>query len=450
MSQFTQFLPQGDSFPGEMIAGPATTWGGNPIFSGKEYLRTGLIKAYSSDYLGLLQALPTACIANQNTSVASDSGWWGHYVAPGYSYANYAYAPPSIYSLGGNIHLHYPTTSGGAGGTYYASKFGSSLSATPTLEFAVPRNGTNASTGSNCLFNGRIFITYYSYDPNIGWTNYIYSSTGGAYSTSYTGAVPVGTFAQSPSLLINASNINSTSAARIVTTTNGTTWTDRTSNVIIPGNQARFFYSTVASAFFYIGSTGTIYTSTDGYTWTAQTAPSGMPASIGGNSFSTYVDTPTASYVMLGAPNTSSTYMLKITGLTTYQLIDLATTGSGNLVGLFSGTNGMIPYLNYNGTYIYMNYGRVRAYTTDGINWTLDTQLNTATYPTYNIIYPVNNFINNDVWYTWAYHAGASSSSVIPFDYTGKSFGATPDFVGSASALAFASGSSLSTYFRIK
>jgi len=447
MSQFTQFLPQGDSFPGEMIAGPATVWGGNPTFSGKEYLRTGLIKTYSSEYQGLLEALPTACVANANASVAGNTGWYGLYYAAGYSYGIYNYAPPSIYNLGGNFHLHYPTNSGGGGNAFYPSKWGASLDSAPNLIFPCPTGGTDTLTGDNYLFNNRIFV-YYSYWDG-AWQRKIWSSTGGAYSISYGGAVPVGTFAASPSLLINAGSIDSTVAARIITSPDGVTWTDRISNLSI-GTQRRLFYSTAAAAFFYINSVGGIYTSTDGYNWTAQTAPAEMPASVAGSSTATWVDTPTATYVMIGAPNTSSTYMLKITGLTTYQLIDLATTGSGNLVGLFSGTSGMIPYLNYNGTYIYMNYGKVRAYSTDGINWTLDTQLNNNPVPTYNTIYPVRNFINNDVYYVWTYAGGTAYASAIPFDYTGKSFGATPDFVGSASTVTFATGSSLSTYFRIR
>ena len=446
MSTLTQFLPQGDSFPGEVIAGPASIWGGNPTFSGKEYLRTGLLKTYNSSYSGLFSALPTACVANESASLVADSGWYGVYYARDYGFGIWNYDPPSVFYLGGNYHFWYPTYAYVTySGTTYSVKYGSSFASAPTQDIAIVSAQTY--TGDAILFNNRILGVFVD---TAGGSGKIYSSTGAGYSAVYTGSAYPRTFAASPSLVISAADINTTGSPRIVTSTNGATWTDRTSNLNM-GTQARLFYSTAAAAFFYIRDNGSIYTSTDGYTWTARTAPTGMPTTVyGTTSTATVVDTATATYVMLGAPDTSSTYMLKITGLTTYSLIDLATTGSGNLVGLFSGSAGLLPWISSNGTYIYITNGKVRAYSTNGVDWTLDTQINQTLVPSYNLVYPARNFYNSSVYYMWALYSGTNYGNVIPFNFTSKSFGQAPDFVGSSAVQAFASGSSLSTYFRIK
>lgn len=111
----------------------------------------------------------------------------------------------------------------------------------------------------------------------------------------------------------------------------------------------------------------------------------------------------------------------------------------------------MLPYLNYNGTYLYMTYGRVRAYSTDGVTWTLGTQLNQTFDANLTSLYPVIDGSGSNIYYVWYFQPNNFSGGTVSIgNYTSKSFGATPDFVGSSTTLALASGSSLSTYFRIK
>ena len=66
MSTLSQFLPQGDSFAGETIPGLTSAWGINPTFSGREYLATGYLKTYTSDYASLAANFKNY-VANYNT-----------------------------------------------------------------------------------------------------------------------------------------------------------------------------------------------------------------------------------------------------------------------------------------------------------------------------------------------------------------------------------------------
>lgn len=451
MSTLTQFLPPGDSFPGEIIAGPAATWGGNPSFSGKEYLRTGLIKSYSSTYAGLLTSLPTACIANQTTQLASGSNWDLATTASPYFNTNVTYQGVySVYLLGGNYHIHYATNAELSSGGSVGVRYGSSFSSTATTDISLtPSSGSAPSYSySSILFNNRIIIP--AYQPTLNATGArIYASTGSGYTLVHNPTtVNILYLAASPSLLVGSNyTVDSNASARLITSTDGVTFTERVSNISM-GVCSRFCYSTVGGVFIFVNTSGAIWTSTDGYNWTSRTAPTGMPTSLDANAHRAYYAvTATETYIMLGAPTTAATYILKTTDGTTFSLVDLATTGSGNLVGIFTGTSSAVPYLNYDGTYFYITYLTNRAYSTDGTNWTLDTVINqTQDADLTQADKSTARYSNsNNVYYLFR-----SSTANRIFNFTSKSFGASPDFVGSATAITFASGSSLSTYFRIK
>jgi hypothetical protein len=161
------------------------------------------------------------------------------------------------------------------------------------------------------------------------------------------------------------------------------------------------------------------------------------------------INTASATYIMLGAPNTSSTYILKTTDGTNFTLVDLA--DSAPLVGLFTGTSGMVPNLLYDGTRMVLYYNNLQAYSSDdGATWTLDTvryqnAYAAATNQTFPVLY--NGAMLMTYWVPTQY-SSYTSAEVITFD--GRSFGAAPQFVGAATAQAFATGSNLSTYFRLK
>jgi hypothetical protein len=451
VSTLTQFLPQGDSFVGEIISGPVATWGGNPVFSGKEYLRTGLIKSYSSDYASLLTSLPTACVANQTVQLASGTGWDLATSASNFFNTNVTYQGVfNVYFLGGNYHIHYATFAELSSGGSVGVRFGASLSSTATTDIPLTVSSGSAPSYSyaSVLFDGKIIIA--AYQPTLNATGArIYRSTGASYTLSHNPSVVNTLFlAASSSLCIGAASaVDSTVNARIVTSPDGTTFTERVSDVNM-GTCSRLCHSTTGNVFVFVNTAGAIWTSANGFNWTSRTAPTGMPTSLDGNAHRAYYAvTPTETYIMLGAPNTASTYILKTTNGTTFSLVDLATAGSGNLVGIFTGTSSAVPYLNYNGTYLYITYLTNRAYSTDGTNWTLDTVINQTQDAALNAVdkSTARYSDSNNVYYLFR-----SNTVNRIFNFTSKSFGATPDFVGSAAAVTFATGSNLSTFFRIK
>lgn len=452
MSTLTQFLPPGDSFVGEVVAGPAAIWGGNPTFSGKEYLRTGLIKTYDSNYSGLLAALPTACVAN-GQAVFSNNDWlMGGYGDSG-AYSS-SISGANIFELGGNKHvIYYASVGGYRTSTLYAVRYGSSFASSPTSTFDIRADG-NYGGGINqaLLFKNAIYVSCFlpgSYSASYA---VVFRSTGGAYSASFNGGYIDSVFlAASPNRLvaINYTYMATNNNNSIGYTNDGVNWSYAAPNIDLRYPQ-RFCWSNAGSCFIIVSNSGNIFTSPDGVTWTQQTKPANMPTSVGGYSNVPYcINTPTATYIMIGAPNTSSTYMLKTTNGTSFTLVDLA--DSAPLIGLFTGTTSAIPYLLYDGTRMILSYGALQAYSSDeGVTWNIDT----VRYQNVNTAWNAYNFpilYSNGIYQNWYIRTSAGSytqASIV--DFTGRSFGATPQFVGATAAQTFATGSSLSTYFRIK
>ncbi len=448
MSTLSQFLPAGDSFVGEIVDGPAAIWGGNPTFSGKEYLRTGLLKTYTSNYSGLLSALPTACVA-QGQALGTNTNWRisgnGSYSIYG-TYINGA----AVYSLGGNNHIAYYVSCGSNASIGDAIKYGPSFSANPGSALSISGdNVVGSGLYHSILYKNAIYASAIIPAHSQSYC-YFWRSTGGAYSSSHNGAfLDSYYFAASANRLvaIGYTYMNTNHANAISYTDNGTSWSYATPNVNLQ-YPVRFCHSTVGNVFIIVRSNGTIATSPDGVTWTTRTAPAGMPTGVGNTPESSMcINTASATYIMLGAPNTSSTYILKTTNGTTFTLVDLA--DSPPLVGLFTGTTNMIPNLLYDGTRMILYYNNLQAYSTnDGATWAVDTFRFQNAYPaatnqTFPVLY--NGAMLMTYWVPTQY-SSYTSAEVITFD--GRSFGAAPQFVGATSSIA--SGSGLSTYFRIK
>ncbi len=450
MSTLSQFLPAGDSFVGEIVAGPAAIWGGNPTFSGKEYLRTGLLKTYNSNYSGLLSALPTACVAN-GQALATNTGWRITGAGSYSIYGTYVYGS-AIYDLGGNKHVVYYANAGSQTGIGDCVKYGPSFSANPGSALSIYGDGNvGSSLQHSILYKGAIYASAFIPAYSTAYTA-VYRSTGGAYGASFNCSfVDSYYFAASPNRLVAIpySYMYAAGTSGIGYTDNGTSWSNATANIDLR-YQARICYSTVGNVFIIVRANGTIATSSDGVTWTARTAPANMLTSVAGTPESSMcINTASATYIMLGAPNTSSTYILKTTNGTTFTLVDLA--DSAPLVGLFTGSAGMTPNLLYDGTRMILYYNNLQAYSTnEGATWTVDTfryqNANTAaSSQTFPVLY--NGAIIN-TYFVPTQYGSYTSTELITFD--GRSFGAAPQFVGATSAQAFATGSNLSTYFRLK
>jgi hypothetical protein len=450
MSTLSQFLPAGDSFVGEMIPGPASIWGGNPTFSGKEYLRTGLLKTYTSNYSGIFSALPTACVAagqklftNSNWLLGGNGSYgpWGTYLANA-----------NIYDLGGNKHVVYNSSTGQNAGITAAIKYGSSFASAPTNGMDLSGDGTYGSAIYSSIFwNNAIYVSNFRPLNTAAYTM-ISRSTGGAYSdVSGTNAPDYVFFAGSGSRLVAIQyTYMGTGDSGIRWTTNGTTWNAANPNTSLQYPQ-RFCWSQAGNCFIIVRNGGQIVTSPDGVTWTVRTPPANMPTGVAGGAEQPYcINTATATYIMLGAPTTSSTYILKTTDGVNFTLVDLA--DSSPLVGLFTGMgNNIAPYLLSDGTRMILFYGTNQAYSTnDGATWTIDTtryqNVNTATATlSAPMVYSGGMYIP----YVQQTQYG-SFLTVDVISFAGRSFSATPQFVGATAAQVFASGSNLSTYFRIK
>ena len=451
MSTLSQFLPAGDSFVGEMIPGPASIWGGNPTFSGKEYLRTGLLKTYNANYAGLFSALPTACVAN-GQKLFTNSNWLLYGNGSYGAWGTYFYSA-NIYDLGGNKHVVYNATCAQNVGITGAVKYGSSFASAPTNAIDLAGDGTNGSAVySSILFNNAIYAAAYLPASYSSAFTAIFRSTGSSYSASAnTAFIDSYYLMASPSRLVALPyNYGHTSHTNSISfTDNGTSWSQATPNIDIRYPQ-RACWSTVGNRFIIVTHTGNILTSTNGTTWSSATAPANMPTSIAGEPwYPRCVNTASATYIMLTAPTSSSTYILKTTNGTSFTLMDLA--DSPPLVGLFTGSAGMVPWLLQDGARMILAYSNLQAYSDDdGATWTVDTARFQNVASGYNGIGPT--FLYSGGLYI-PYSAQTQYGSFTALDvisFAGRSFSATPQFVGATAAQVFATGSNLSTYFRIK
>ncbi len=473
MSTLTQFLPPGDSFAGETIPGLTSAWGINPTFSGREYLATGYLKTYTSNYASLAANFKNY-VANYNTeqwgilvpstqqTTPATNSWSRAYYQNnngGQSFS--AGAGFKIYYLGGNFHsvfhhyTNYPISNGYA---LYGTSFGSAA----TNGLVQPANTNTRQNdfvvNDSCLFNNYLFVgrqqaavTAITFDRSAGstYTSAVYTASG-AQDRVYNAYL----MAASPTRMLiffNLANGNaSTVSGSVVYTTNGTSFTTTGTNVnIYPGGSSaddrqmqRLTWSPAGNCFIGVMTNGTIFTSPDGVTWTSRTAPTGMPTSVNWvmNTNGMYAaHSNSVSLISLGSTG-NATYLLRTTDGINFTLVDI---GTFNLPFFQNST----PVLMWDGTTFVVANGNFWFLSSDGTTWIQD-YAKVSTPNNYGA--GVVSIANGEVWTVGRLAPNNLDGGTTYSKWNGRYNLSAPQVVGDATARTWASGSSYSPFIRIK
>lgn len=470
MSTLSQFLPQGDSFAGETIPGLTSAWGINPTFSGREYLATGYLKAYTPDYASLAANFKNY-VANYNTeqwgivnpgagTTTPASNSWSRKYYSNSTGGNSTFLAYKIYYLGGNFHSifhHFTNYPIGEGYALYGSSFGSAA----TNGLVQPAN-TNAYqqdfvVNDSCVFNNYLFV---GSQQNTVFLPTFARSAGSAYTagvytaTNFQNRIYNGyLMAASPTRMLIFFNLQngqaSTATGSVVYTDNGTSFTTTgTSANIYPGGSssggtmARLCWSTAGSCFIGVMTDGSIYTSPDGITWTQRTSPSGMPTNIGwvGNSHGNYsAHSNSVSLISVGSVG-NATYLLRTTDGINFTLVDI---GTFNLPFFQNST----PILVWDGTTFIAANGNTWFLSTNGSTWIQDyAKVSTPNNYGAGLI----SYANGELWSIGRLAPSNLDGGTTYSKWNGRYNLSPPQVVGDATARTWASGSSYSPFIRIK
>lgn len=487
MSNLTQFVGGGDSYLGEYIPQIANDKPFNFTVGAKEYLRTSFFKEYNSNYAEFAAAVPIGVANTAQDTLHSQyefpnyGGHWNY--AGGFNY-------PEMFELGFDS----------ASGLSYKHVFyvGSHYSgyAYPMHHYGV--NLANPKTGSSGDYwgsvygvnkiNSRLIVAGYlpSCDTDatgryFGWctssaANSPTFNTGFLARPTYDDTIYPTENAQAALLYLHESYGNGSGHANSVYyTTNATSIVTRTPNVDIRYPR-RITWSQLGNRFVVVKNNGTIFTTTDGSSFTTISAASitganggVMPTDVSWQAGHGQhcVDHPVnGTMIMLGSytsgasgVSTGGLYVLKTTNGTSFTIENLAA-NNPQLNGFFAavGTTGprwSIPRLFFNGTHLIMYSQNTIGndfmfYSTDwGATWAVDrylyNQANTGRQSLRGLA-----FFNSNMYALFASRESYGDGTAKLYSVQGRRFGATPQLVGTPNAYAWASGSSFSTYQRIK
>lgn len=500
MSTLTQFLPQGDSFTGEFTAASSSVWGANPTFGSKEYLQTGFTKTYDSNYSSLATNLRTAVLNDEEFAF---NAAWPVFTNTGSSIeASFYNSPTTFYSTGG--YFHGIQTGGGPGrftsipgvGGFYFAFWGADspagyTSATVSNQYETgvyfsPAPRIGAGCTSSTYFKSYIITSTYGYNWDTGLT---YGRIRSSNSTTYTTRVEL-TEVQTTWFLCASNSLvvglragaDQSAASSCYTSTDSVNFTATAANTNFQasplGGIYHFAYSECGNTFIVITANGNIYTAAgdNGLTYTQRTTPTGMPTSGTNLTYGAAgqlhyaAGTSTETYISVGAPDTNSAYLLKTTDGTSFTLTNLIT-AAPTLRGLMVGFTGTTPWINYADNKYFLNYGSLVAYSTDkGATWQLDYTKYRSTFTT-GVLTPGGAYFKfkwggvagknrggyGDIMYGEIRNSATTASAQSiqgsggRITYMNKRYAlSTPQLVGTTSTVAFASGSGLSTYLRIK
>lgn len=422
----------------------------------QQFVRTGFVVPFESRHAPLVALAKQFGIITSNVSL--NNNWVG---GTSTVYASIRHANGRYYRIETNV----PNSTWGApsqnvryGNTYTAN-------ATAGIASAFSGPGSTVGIGDNIEFNNGINVIGYTGGNPHGMDIYRLDAGG----TSFTRVFNNGTIhggAYGANLANSSSNIAAWPGGFVVsgsndvaTSDNGINWTSRGVTVNGAGwsydsgniNIGRLVFSTVANAYFIISSnTSVIYTSNNAYQLIRQPAPIGYNGvtgqSMAASALGFYANSPTVTLISIGSGK-----IMRITGLTDYQMVDVGKGGfSGNFNLLWDGTQFVaFPYANGGLAWT------VPFVSSDGLNWVPTYTMVGVYQPNGSYVPPVGQpALNQQVFgvcvsnnRTFVQTAGVLDTPF--FDMTGKFSATSPDYVGVPVALSFASGSSYVPYLRV-
>lgn len=216
-------------------------------------------------------------------------------------------------------------------------------------------------------------------------------------------------------------------SGRIMTSTDGNTWTARSMTGAPLINVVRTTYSNAGNCYVFVTNSCGIYVSTDGFTLTQKTTPVGAPAianavpTVAGQS--AYSATSNANTIIL----LNTRQMIWTNDGNTFNYTDMTQTAN---LGIFGFTNNISTV--YDGArFIIMGTNGMTAYSdNDGASWKLDyTKISTNTSNislTYSSYYGLSNVGGNVV----CINHDSSSKYYLPILLSSTTAQSTPTFVG--------------------
>ncbi len=473
MSTLSQFLPAGDSYVGEYVP----NWAGVAPFGfttgSREYVRTGYLKAYSATYSGFASS---NLLSTHNTPT--------RFLHPDWQFPNYgghwnysgSFNYPKMFTHGTDAPSGLPYKHilyiGGhySGYAYPMHRYGVNFANTPV-------GSTGADWGaiwSADKISSRLLLSGYMPSLDTGGTGNYYGwvNTNVNSPTFNTSFLAQATYADQlygcenavGSQLWTGENYSAPSWGNSVYyTNNGTSITTRSPSVDLR-YMRRMTWSQMGARFILVKNDGKIYTTVDGSSFTLVSAGNitgTMPTSIGdGPLFQFCVDHPTnGTMIMLGGypANTSGVttgglYVLKTTNGTSFTVENIAANNP-----IFEGLVASVtsyPRLFFTGTHLILftqdtSFNSLFYYSTDwGATWTLDRRV-------------WNTLDGRTAFRGFAYYDSTLYGLMCPresygdgtgeiFSFASRRFNAAPQFIGTASGLAWAGNSSMSVYERVK
>lgn len=390
-------------------------------FGNEQYVHSGNLVTYSSDYAELKNRLPTMSyinlVANANVLLTNSNATRNWANVANSSAGNQQLVPGTGHlatiekSNTDILMLVKPIfTSGAASNSWLAVKFGPNIANLATGNSNVTFTATQTyESGSgfydSLTFGGRVIVcggtglyssTYNPpyYDPTFGgvpasftqafsYGRHIVQTNTNSFSY-ISGTNASATFTQSSGPTANwvyyalASNGNhivaavgapGTNAGAIQTSTDGLTWTSRTPNTAMIGALRRAVYSNAANAYIYMTDRGFIYTTTDGFNLTNRTSPLANLSSIVSLAYeqSLYSATSTTNTFIVISSNT----MVRTSNGVSYFTVPFET--DANLNYISSERSNVISIIWANNRFIMStNSGRTIYSTDDGATWRAD------------------------------------------------------------------------------
>jgi hypothetical protein len=371
----------------------------------------------------------------------------------------------------------------GAASTWYKHKYGVNFANTVTAQ----QDDDGGGVHSVFLFNNRLVFSGYrsSMDTeatgcSMFWSTGANSPTQNAtrnYQTNYNWGYTLIPAENPTSTLLwtvyEYAQSNYTTPA--YKTTDGVNFTSMNVNANLR-YPARFTRSTMGNCWIMVMWDGRIMTTTDGATWTQRTAPAGFPTSIshsmlfGSSGYKFCVDHPTqGTIIAIDSNDSNSLYFLKTTDGINYTLLNVAA-ANPHLRNYFWGSSGMAPRLMRDGDTLIMynisttngdTAGSTIATSTDfGQTWTLHPLIFNTNPPSNTLQTAGGTYLNfrglekfDSKWYgifMSRNQYGDCGTKAYELTNRGGYFSGTPTHIGVTQGLTFASGSSLSPYVRIK